>query len=65
MEVDLDKELQRVTQQMQDAEDSLITSGFSEAHWLLIRKYITSVILHNQLTTAKAWRDMPGSGIAH
>jgi len=62
MALNLDKELQRVEAEMNKAENDLIASGFSKDQWLLIRKYIASVILHNQLTTAKAYQDMSSAG---
>jgi hypothetical protein len=62
MMLNLDNELQRVEAEMNKAENDLITSGFSKDQWLLIRKYIASVILHNQLTTAKAYQDMSSAG---
>jgi hypothetical protein len=64
MEIDLDAELKRVTNEMYEAEDNLINSGFPKNQWLLIRKYIASAILHSQVTTAKAWKDLPPPAIS-
>ena len=59
MSVNIDEELKRVTSELHEAEDNLLNSGFPEDQWILIRKYLTSAILQNQLTTLKAWQDMP------
>jgi hypothetical protein len=52
--MDFDVELERIKDEMNDAEDTLLDLGFPEDQWHLIRKYITSAILHNQITAAKA-----------
>jgi hypothetical protein len=59
--MDFDKELEKATQEMHDAEDELISSGFPVEQWTLIRKYITSVILCTHIRNCKAWHELPDS----
>ena len=59
MAFDVDKEIQNAVQAMNDAEDALVQSGFSEDQWMLIKSYVLSAILHNQLAVAKAWQNVP------
>jgi hypothetical protein len=48
-EPSLDEQLRRVTQEMHNAEDALITSGFTLEQWMLIKKYIGYAIVQNQI----------------
>ena len=45
----LAEQLKRVIKEMRDAEDALVASGFSREQWLLIKKYVGSAIVQNQI----------------
>ena len=45
----LAEQLRRATEEMHDAEDALVASGFSQAQWTLIKKYIGYAIVQNQI----------------
>ena len=53
--MDYDAELAKQAAEMNDAEDALVTAGFSEEHWMLIKQNVLAAILHNQIAVAKAW----------
>lgn len=52
-------EKQKAAQQMNDSEDSLIKTGFSLDQWMLIKEYILSAILHNQMVITEASLNLP------
>jgi len=58
MTLDIDGEMQKAKQEMNDAEDALIQSGFSEDQWMLIKQYVHSVVMHSQLAQAKGWQNL-------
>ena len=43
------EQLKRTTKEMHDVEDALVASGFSQAQWSLIKKYIGYAIVQNQI----------------
>jgi hypothetical protein len=45
----LAEQLKRATKEMHDAEDALVATGFSQAQWSLIKKYIGYAIVQNQI----------------
>jgi hypothetical protein len=55
--VNIDEELQKSVKEMNDAEDALVQKGFSEEHWMLIKRYLLSAIVHNQLAMAKSLQE--------
>jgi hypothetical protein len=55
-EPSLDEQLRRVIREMHDAEDALIASGFSQEHWLLIKKYVGYAIVQNQIAALNSLR---------
>jgi hypothetical protein len=52
--MDIDEELGKAVKDMEDAEDALAAKGFSEDHWMLIKKYMHAAIVHSQLSVTKA-----------
>jgi hypothetical protein len=57
--MDFDDEIKKTVKEMEEAEDALAAAGFSTDQWILIKKYIHSAILHNQIVFAKAWTNIP------
>jgi hypothetical protein len=45
----LAEQLKRTTKELHEAEDALLATGFSQAHWSLIKKYIGYAIVQNQI----------------
>ena len=45
----MQEQLRRVTQEMHDAEDALIASGFSRDQWMLIKRFVGYAIVQNQI----------------
>jgi hypothetical protein len=60
-EPDVDAEIAKAVQDMDDAEDALVTLGFSMDQWMLIKKYVHAAIVQSQWATAKAWKNLPQS----
>jgi hypothetical protein len=59
MMLEIAAEKQKAAQQMNDSEDSLIKTGFSLDQWMLIKEYILSAILHNQMVITEASLNLP------
>ena len=57
MDFDYDEEFRKTHQDMYDAEDALVRMGFPPDQWILVKKYILSAILSNQITIAKAFEN--------
>ena len=55
--MNMDDEIAKARADMESSEDALIDKGFSEEHWMLIKKYILSAIVHNQIVVAKSQQD--------
>jgi hypothetical protein len=45
----LAEQLRRATKEMHDAEEALVATGFSQAQWSLIKRYIGYAIVQNQI----------------
>jgi hypothetical protein len=55
--MNIDEELQKANKEMNDAEDALAQTGFSVEQWMLIKNYVLSAILSNQLSMAKSMQE--------
>jgi hypothetical protein len=59
----LDEEIKKATADMEATEDALIAQGFSVEHWMLIKNYVTSKILHSQYHFIKDWQEKTASNL--
>jgi hypothetical protein len=53
MSFNLDEEIEKSAQDMQDTVSALIELGFPEDQWVLIGKYVAQAITHSQWVLAK------------
>jgi hypothetical protein len=58
VEINVNEELAKAKKEMNEAEDALVEAGFSEDQWMLIKQYILSAILHNQLIHLRTIQEM-------
>jgi hypothetical protein len=61
MEFSLDEELRNAEQEMRNAGEALLVSGFPADQWELIRKYTASAIAQSQCILFKTLRSLPKS----
>ena len=55
--MNMDDEVAKARADMESSEDMLVDKGFSEEHWMLIKKYIGAAIVHNQIVVSKTLQD--------
>jgi hypothetical protein len=63
MELSLDEELQNAEEDMRNAGEALLMSGFREDQWELIRKYTASAIAQSQCILFKTLRSLEKSDL--
>jgi hypothetical protein len=63
MELSLDEELRNAAEDMRNAGEALLMSGFPEYQWELIRKYTASAIVQSQCILFKTLQSLPKSGL--
>ena len=63
MELSLDEELRNAEEDMRNAGEALLMSGFPEDQWDLIRKYTASAIAQSQCILFKTLRSLPKSDL--
>jgi hypothetical protein len=63
MEFSLDEELRSAEEEMRNAGEALLMSGFPEDQWELIRKYTASAIAQSQCILFKTLRSLPKSDL--
>jgi hypothetical protein len=61
MELSLDEELRNAEEDMLNAGEALLMSGFREDQWELIRKYTASAIAQSQCILFRTMRSLPKS----
>jgi hypothetical protein len=59
MELSLDEELRNAEEDMRNAGEALLMSGFPEDQWELIRKYTASAIVQSQCILFKTLQSLP------
>jgi hypothetical protein len=57
MAVNINEELQKTAQEMQDAETALLQMGFNQSQWEQIRAFILAAITNTGYTLAKEFQN--------
>jgi hypothetical protein len=63
MELSLDEELRNAEEDMRNAGEALLMSGFPKDQWDLIRKYTASAIAQSQCILFKTLQSLPKSDL--